>query len=299
MPIRATCQCGHSVSVPDEMAGKRGKCPKCKEILQIPAATAKSGSGKSSSGSAQAAKPAPKGVTAPASKSAPTAKASSPKGNAAPAGGGISSLFDEVGLVQKKGQICPACDAPIPPNSVLCVSCGFNFTEGRKLEGFEAAKTQMFGNVHLNEAAAMMEREKSTEDRLLGAGAPWWMMFSILIGIAVFIGGLAIKMNAATTGELSSIEFMRRIQEADYLTVLALTFGLAMTLTSMCAMFAILATAFKESAKQGLLCLFAPFYVIYYMFSRMFSMYLTTTVIIYWCSSIFGVAALMWALPKI
>ena len=210
----------------------------------------------------------------------------------------MSSLFDEVGLVQKKGQTCPACDAPVPNNSVMCVSCGFNFNEGRKLEGFEAAKNQMFGNKHLNEAAAMMERERTTEAVLLGAGAPWWMIFSILIGITVFIGGMGIKMNATTTGELSNVEFMRRIQEADYLTVLAGTYGLAMILTSMCATFAVLMTAFKESAKQGLLCMFAPFYILYYMFSRMFSKHLTTTVIIYWFSALTGVAAFGYAMTK-
>lgn len=289
MPIRATCQCGHSVSVPDEMAGKRGKCPKCKEILQIPSATAKTAP--ASGGSAKAA-------TNKAGTSAPKAVPKAvPKPAAAP--NAMSSLFDEVGLVQKKGQICPVCDTPIPPNSVLCVNCGFNFAEGRKLDGFEAAKNNVFGNKQLNEAAAMMERERKTEAVLLGAGAPWWMIFSILLGIAVFIGGMSIKMNAATTGELSKIEFMRRIQEADYLTVLAATFGLAMILTAMCGQFAILVTAFKESIKQGLLCFFVPFYIIYYMFSRMFQKNLTTTVIILWATTILGSAALAYAVPRI
>ncbi len=282
MPIRATCQCGYTLAVPDEMAGKRGKCPKCKEILQIPP----SGAG--------TAKPATSGV----------AKGGGTQGGGGgpvptPAPTGMASLFDEVGLVQKTGRSCPSCDAPVPPNTVLCVNCGFNFAEGTKIDGVKVAAARQFGNKHLNEAAAMMSREKSTEDRLLGAGAPWWMMLSILVGIIVFIAGLGIKMAAGTSGELSTVEWMRRIQEATYLVVLVGTIGMAMALVNVFSVLAILITAFKESTKEGLLTFFAPFYIYYYMFSRLFSQFLVTTVAIYWVSGILAGVCLAYALPKI
>lgn len=38
MPIDVVCQCGRKASVPDAMAGKKGKCPACGEILSIPVA---------------------------------------------------------------------------------------------------------------------------------------------------------------------------------------------------------------------------------------------------------------------
>ncbi len=38
MPIEFTCDCGKALKVPDEHAGKRGKCPACKNPVQIPAA---------------------------------------------------------------------------------------------------------------------------------------------------------------------------------------------------------------------------------------------------------------------
>ncbi len=36
MPIRIQCQCGHSLQVPDQLAGKSGKCPKCSNVIKIP-----------------------------------------------------------------------------------------------------------------------------------------------------------------------------------------------------------------------------------------------------------------------
>lgn len=37
MAIRFHCQCGQEMTVPDEHAGKRGKCPGCQEIINVPA----------------------------------------------------------------------------------------------------------------------------------------------------------------------------------------------------------------------------------------------------------------------
>ncbi len=37
MPIRVECDCGKSLNVPDKLAGKKGKCPACGAVLNIPA----------------------------------------------------------------------------------------------------------------------------------------------------------------------------------------------------------------------------------------------------------------------
>lgn len=42
MPITFTCSCGTSITVPDNLAGKQGKCKKCGKMLTAPA---KAGSG--------------------------------------------------------------------------------------------------------------------------------------------------------------------------------------------------------------------------------------------------------------
>src|SRR5687768_11677604 len=38
MAISVVCACGKKLQVKDEMAGKRGKCPACGKVLDIPAA---------------------------------------------------------------------------------------------------------------------------------------------------------------------------------------------------------------------------------------------------------------------
>lgn len=37
MPIPVQCDCGKSLNVPDKLAGKKGKCPACGAVLNIPA----------------------------------------------------------------------------------------------------------------------------------------------------------------------------------------------------------------------------------------------------------------------
>lgn len=293
MPIRVTCSCGYSTNAPDEMAGKSGRCPKCKATLKIPGS-----------------KPAPSAT--PASTGKPTTQQSTKAPRQSPAeqpavarsaqgapAGALDSLYADVGLIQNKGPVCPSCTAPVVPNSVLCVKCGFHFAEGRKLEEHQLESTTGFGNVHLNEAAKMMERELQTEKQLNSAGTPWWMMLSILVGISVMIVGLAIKQHAVTTEKTSSIEALRRIQEAGYLPVLAASFGLAMLLTANFANLAILVVAFKESPKHGLMYFFVPLYNLYYMFSRIKQKRLVSTVVILLVAGILGGISLGYALPKI
>ena len=36
MPVRARCNCGYRMELPDEWAGKQGRCPQCGNVLQIP-----------------------------------------------------------------------------------------------------------------------------------------------------------------------------------------------------------------------------------------------------------------------
>jgi hypothetical protein len=289
MPIRVTCQCGHTLTVPDEMAGKSGKCPKCKQLLQVPA-----GSTNPTSGS-----PKPQGTPGAAKPNA-SKPATSPVAPATSSAGQMAGLFDEVGLTQKKGKFCPSCDAQVTGDAVICVKCGFHLSEGKKVDGFQAAASKKFGNKQLNEAADMMAREKATETRLLGTGAPWWMLAALLIGLAVFIGGLAIKMDFTTSGKISSVEPLARIQKATYGPVIAASLGFAMVLVFSFAHIALLVTAFLESAKQGFLFLFLPvFYSTYYMFSRIKTKNLMTTVIIYFVSAIVAGISLGYSLPKI
>ena len=174
MPIRVTCQCGHNLSVPDSMAGKSGKCPKCQQIIKVPVAVTPAKSGQSAPSSpttAKAGTPAAPAKTTGAPANAKGTQASADAPAIAPAG--LGGLLDAAGLTQRTGRFCPACDAPAANTAVICVKCGLNFTEGTKLEGFQSTEKKRFGNKRLNEAADMMSRELETEKRLLNTGSPW------------------------------------------------------------------------------------------------------------------------------
>lgn len=37
MPIPVKCECGHEISVADSMEGRKGRCPECDAVLEVPA----------------------------------------------------------------------------------------------------------------------------------------------------------------------------------------------------------------------------------------------------------------------
>ncbi|MEL7496629.1 MAG: MJ0042-type zinc finger domain-containing protein [Planctomycetota bacterium] len=99
MAIKVQCQnCSASFKAKDELAGRRVKCPKCKQPISIPAAA-----------------PAPQ-----------------------PVGGGYNPLLDllddeEVKSVTR-GPVCDNCGSEVTPGSVICIDCGFNQETGSQLE---------------------------------------------------------------------------------------------------------------------------------------------------------------------
>ena len=119
MTIAVRCQCGRQFAVKNELAGKRGKCPKCGSIFQIPHADS------------SPPQPIPNPPPVP------------PPSDMDPDGmGNLGSLLDEEGIgvagqtpiAPGQGKLCPSCRKVVPAQSLLCVECGWNFEEGRKLE---------------------------------------------------------------------------------------------------------------------------------------------------------------------
>lgn len=292
MPIRVACQCGQSLNVPDAAAGKAVKCPKCQQAVRVPAAATGTPTA--------AAKPATaKPGTPKTAANQPKPKSPAPAPQATSAGAPLADLFESAGLKQRAGVFCPSCDEPSAPGTAICVKCGFNFNEGTKISGFQISNQKEFGNIRLNEAAASMKREEEVEKRLLGAGTPWWMMLAILAALVIFVGGLLLKMDAKTSGSISSNPTIARIQNANYLPVLAASAGVGLSMVATFAALAIIISAFGESITQGLLCFFIGPYLLYYMFSRMKSRRLGNTVLIYWVAAIMSSICLAYALPKI
>jgi FtsH-binding integral membrane protein len=81
--------------------------------------------------------------------------------------------------------------------------------------------------------------------------------------------------------------------------VIAFSAGGGACLIALFALFAIQATAYKESIKEGLLCSLTILYSFYYMFSRLKSRRLGNTVMIFWISAIVAGICLGYSLPKI
>jgi len=275
MPLRVNCQCGVALNVPDTMAGKQVKCPKCQKVIPVGAPGAQTPAVKT---------PAPK---------PPAAKPTPATGQDA-----MSMLLDSAGLKKREGTFCPACDRTLPTGSAICVGCGFNLEAGSKIEGFEV-ETKEFGNKRLAEAADMMARESETEKRLLKSGMPWWMMLAIILGVLFMMSAILLKMDVNTSGKTSTVPLIAKFQSASFGPVIAFSIGGAACLVGLFALLAIQATAFKESIKQGLLCSLTVFYVFYYMFSRMKARKLGSTVLIFWIAAILAGICLGYSLPKI
>lgn len=278
MPLRVSCQCGVALNVPETMAGKGVKCPKCQSVIAVPASASTN---------------PPK--TQPAKPAAAKAPAAS-----APAGGqdAMSKLLDSAGLKKREGTFCPSCDRSLPPGTAICVGCGYSLEAGSKIEGF-AVETKEFGNIRLVEAAEMMAREADTEKRLLKAGMPWWMMFAIILGVLFMMTAILLKMDVKTSGNVSSVPIIAKLQSADFGPVIAFSAGGAACLVALFSLWAIQGSAYKESMKQGLLCTFTIIYSFYYMFSRMKERKLGSTVMIFWISAIVAGICLGYSLPKI
>ena len=108
MPLKVTCEgCGSKLSVGEQMAGKRAKCPKCSHVIQIPTANQQ--------------------VAAPQATNPLAAAAANP----------LNDLLDAAGVKAKKtGPVCANCGEEIEADAVICVSCGYNFELGRQLTSY-------------------------------------------------------------------------------------------------------------------------------------------------------------------
>lgn len=253
MSIKFKCNCGHVLSVPDEMAGKSGKCPKCKNSLKVPVpknAASKNAASKTA---------APQGAVAsgkPSSgKKRPAPAAASP---AMPAGV-MDSLFDDVGLTKKIGPTCPNCGSSIRPGAVVCTSCGLHLESGESLKGFNAKKEgQEFDNQHLQLAADNMRRDLVMDDRRAKAAMPWWVVMSFLIGAITLCAAGVVIVDGMVGTPADESTFLGKVQRWPVF----ITIGLTACVTGVAIVFfahlSICAFGFSRSLKQGFACFFLP-----------------------------------------
>lgn len=168
MTVHIKCgRCKKVLKGPDNLAGKRVKCPHCGATLQIPAAKTDSDH------------PAPQ--------------------PAAP--GGLASLLDEEGFgaapKSPAPQInaCPSCGGEMPPGGVLCVNCGFHKELGRRLETKHGASAADEAMARARQAIEEEERRSPSKKSKMNQTAQAWIMGGV--GAAVLIGILIIAFSRA------------------------------------------------------------------------------------------------------
>ncbi len=285
MPIRVTCSCGQSLSVPDAMAGKSGKCPKCAGIIRIPA--------QSSAAVAPSATPAKSSSSAAKPASPATAKPTKTVQSAAAAGGGgLDQLFAEAGLDKKKGPECPACKAPIDPSASLCVHCGFNMATGQKIKGIDievaATDPAQFANRQLNDAKKSLKKELEADEAAKYTGAPWWVSLAIVLGVITVIAFGVILVESFgkdDDGErmlAPSSTLKGKIQLLPIPNALLVVGSLVSLFVVIMGWIATVSVAFREKAAQGILCLLIPLYAQYYSFKNRKFMGSTSKIFIGW-----------------
>lgn len=167
MPIRMQCQCGQVLGVKEEFAGKVVKCPKCQTAMRVP-------------------QPQAAGAAA---------------GGSQALGGGLDSLFDDVGIKSAKDRAptCPSCRAVVQPNAVLCVNCGFDFRSGemRRSVGSIADNLSMKSEAEKRVARAAANINQSeiqnNSDSFGDAGSIWsWLMPFALPFLLLFSVGVVL-----------------------------------------------------------------------------------------------------------
>ncbi|MCA9215691.1 MAG: hypothetical protein KDB27_21650 [Planctomycetales bacterium] len=159
MAIKVKCKCGKAFGAPENLAGKRVKCPGCQDPVLIPGAASPAAAAKikvaCSCGKAIAVPATYAGkkvkcpgcgepLHVPAGK-APAKAAASPSASAARADGGVGDLLDEADLsATTTGQRCPNCRKDLGPDDVLCIDCGYRLDSGRVMETKRVVKPTGF-----------------------------------------------------------------------------------------------------------------------------------------------------------
>ncbi len=170
----------------------------------------------------------------------------------------ISDLLDDVGMRANLTR-CPGCGAELSEESVLCVICGFDMRRGHRLktrvgsaadmEDEELGDLPVHGNPMLDFAERQIARDKLEQQRL-STGTPWWMIMFAFLGVVGFAIGMVSMPQSLV------------VRNSGWVLI---GFG---GLVSFYYSVRLIVVAFKESLLQGLLVMFFPLYVCYYIFSR-------------------------------
>jgi predicted Zn finger-like uncharacterized protein len=197
MAIELACpKCRQKYRLKDELAGKKAKCAKCGESINVPAATPVAAVVAPVAKAPAPKPPAPK-PTAPK----PIAAAAPAKPVIADALPDLSDLFDDSFPVAAEpsrlestssGSSCPKCGGSLASNAVVCVKCGYNKQTGKKMTTSHESSSSTAKKK--SSASTLM---KGTLFSFIGAmiGAGIWM--AIIVGTGLESGYIAWGLGAA------------------------------------------------------------------------------------------------------
>ncbi len=237
MGIKSSCKCGFSFNAKDHLAGKKVKCPRCKDALTIPQV-----------GEEEVAKTAV--LTEQAAGSSPSGRS---------VNNDLLNLLDEEGVHGiAQGPICSSCGSVMSATSVICVNCGFNVASGEFLEtevddesGIEAVGVTDTDKIMAQAEAEIDENPITAVNQDFGDGADSYV---IAVGAVAFAGLLIL------TG-LAVVLVMEYVTEDINPAWIGLLVGVTF---SMISQLYLLVVAFLDNVTQGILCMFVPFYIFYY-----------------------------------
>jgi len=173
-------------------------------------------------------------------------------------GDGISQLLDDVGL--RAGVVrCPGCGAEMAEEAVLCVMCGFDLRRGHRLKTRIGSAVELddedlgdlpyHGVERLDEAEREIARSKR-QDEILMKGVPWWMILLAFLGVVGFSVGMIMMPEEQVMTNSGYV-----LITAGSLLVFYFTLRLVIE-------------GFKQSVLTGLVMLFFPPFLLYYVVSR-------------------------------
>ena len=154
------------------------------------------------------------------------------------------SALSEVGLHQQalNTRPCPGCTAPLAPDAVICIKCGFNTKLGRRMETMKVGSAEAARPVMVRllkkcwqRAADTMEEDAAEERRKTGEGVPWW---AYLLGILA-AGGFMVTMMV--------------LEQSTAVAMAAVVMMVVAWLVGLYAGVRVLMEAFRESFAHGML----------------------------------------------
>ena len=246
MAIKVKCgKCDSGFKAKDSLAGRRVKCPSCKEPLKIPAAKPK-----------RVAKPVPV---------APTA--------ANP----LLDLLDEQNVRSAtRGPSCENCAGELEPGAIICMECGFNHETGGQLQTEAHEDDAGVSDAGMSDADRIMAKaEKDIEDMPVAAddqdfgdGAASYLI-AVVAGI---VGLILIGIGLVIIYSMDFVSLYLNSGAISFIASCLLYFSMAIWITIV---------AFRQKPGHGIACICTAFlWCIVFGFLQGKSLLLPTVVLI-------------------